>query len=436
MAQRKTLTERQIGLLRWIADGCPTGVMSDEYYRISAAALRSRGLVTTSGRGQTWEARITDTGREYLRNVDGPNPPIPRQGNISVAQQLVDDVLAAGGVLRVPRANWYEPGGINYEKRAQAARQFGKVPSGKRLTTSYVDGELEIRLEDAIYGTEISVQPVDVPRRVTRLHPVAQRFRDDVERHEVSRRELRRCVRIVHALANALEQRGHQLANVTKTTGGYRGDRWAPARDGHLLVTVREHQYRLRVSEEKVSVRGYFERSSVYLRPHDRDRYDAGATGRLQISIDGYSREGRPASWADRRSWTLEEKLGELLRELEVRAAEDDHRALERKRLADERRARWELAVASAKDQLREHRRAQVLRDQVAAWQQAEAMRGYLDVLQERWGENEWLAWARQHVDAHLDPLGVQPTMPEDPATINPEDLRPFLNGLSPYGPD
>jgi hypothetical protein len=62
MAQRKTLTEKQVLLLRWIADGCREGILGDGYYRISAAALRNRGLVKISGRGPTWTATITKTG--------------------------------------------------------------------------------------------------------------------------------------------------------------------------------------------------------------------------------------------------------------------------------------------------------------------------------------------------------------------------------------
>jgi hypothetical protein len=78
LAQRKTLTEKQVALLRWIGDGCPSGVMADEFHRISAAALRSRGLVKTSGRGPAWKATVTAAGRDYLEQVDGPEPPIPR----------------------------------------------------------------------------------------------------------------------------------------------------------------------------------------------------------------------------------------------------------------------------------------------------------------------------------------------------------------------
>ena len=85
MAQRKTLNERQVTVLRWIAEGCPSGVMDDEFHRISAAALRSRGLVAISGRGPTWKARITLDGRGYLlEQVDGSDPPVPRQANVSV----------------------------------------------------------------------------------------------------------------------------------------------------------------------------------------------------------------------------------------------------------------------------------------------------------------------------------------------------------------
>lgn len=48
----------------------PAGVMPDESHRISAAALRSRGLIKTSGRGAHWTAKLTPSGRAYLARVD------------------------------------------------------------------------------------------------------------------------------------------------------------------------------------------------------------------------------------------------------------------------------------------------------------------------------------------------------------------------------
>jgi hypothetical protein len=71
LAQRKTLNDTQIAVLRWIADDRPDGVMDGVSHRVSAAALRSRGLVRTSGRGSTWTAVITIAGKEYLERLEG-----------------------------------------------------------------------------------------------------------------------------------------------------------------------------------------------------------------------------------------------------------------------------------------------------------------------------------------------------------------------------
>ena len=148
VAQRKTLTDTQVSILRWIGDGCPSGVVDGDFHRISAAALGRRGLITTTGSGVTWSAKITAAGRDYLARVDGPDPPIPRQGNTSVTAQLIADVLAAGGALRVPRKHWGDREAVDYEHRARLAERYGKVPAGKRLTVTEVDRELEIELVD------------------------------------------------------------------------------------------------------------------------------------------------------------------------------------------------------------------------------------------------------------------------------------------------
>ncbi|AJC53656.1 hypothetical protein GZL_01052 [Streptomyces sp. 769] len=44
-----------------------------------------------------------------------------------------------------------------------------------------------------------------------------------------------------------------------------------------------------------------------------------------------------------------------------------------------------------------------------------------------------WLSWAKTHVRA-LDPLSGPLRLPEVPAPRH-DDLKPFLNGWSPYGP-
>ena len=322
--------------------------------------------------------------------------------------------------------------GSVFARRSASARS----PAGKRLDWTYSRDGLEIRLIDAPAGTEVEARPVPVPRRVSRLHPVARQFRDRSEFHEVSRAALSRCARLVHALATEAERRGYTVANVSKSRDRSGWERWSGNNDGHLRVTIRGHSYRLRVSEEKVRARGAWEPKARW---HGGGAYDADATGRLTIVVDsGYGREGRAASWADRRSWTLEAKLPDLLRELEVRAVEDDHREAEARRAAEERRRRWEQAMEQARHRFEEAHRAKILENQIASWQHARLIRDYLSLLEQAHASEsepaQWISWIRGYLE-RLDPLASAPVMPETPEP-SPTDLKPFLNGLSPYGPD
>ena len=115
------LTEQQREILKWIGDGCPADVMTDAFHRISAAALRRRGLVTITGRGPTWAARLTEAGREWITRSETADAQPPRQANVSVTQQLVNDVIAAGGSLRVPQHRAWEKGSIDFRRRAELA---------------------------------------------------------------------------------------------------------------------------------------------------------------------------------------------------------------------------------------------------------------------------------------------------------------------------
>ena len=62
------LKEAQLSVLQWIADGCSDGVMEGYSNRISASALKTRGLVQVTGHGPTWRAELSKQGRAYLDN--------------------------------------------------------------------------------------------------------------------------------------------------------------------------------------------------------------------------------------------------------------------------------------------------------------------------------------------------------------------------------
>jgi hypothetical protein len=181
--------------------------------------------------------------------------------------------------------------------------------------------------------------------------------------------------------------------------------------------------------------RGLWERESDYwtsrswgssYRSIRRPRYDADATGRVGIEIAGFNREGRPGIFADRKSWTLESKLPELFRELEIRAVEDEQQAIEARRRAEERKRQWELAMQRAKDRYAEAFRARALQAQVGAWHEAKRATAYLEALEEAYGDQpeaaEWITWIRSHL-ATADPLQAMPQLPDVPEA-KPDDLN------------
>lgn len=465
MAQRKTLTAKQVLLLRWIAGGCPEGANADDYYRISAAALRNRGLVKTSGRGPTWSATITEAGRDYLARVDGPDPPIPREANVSVTEQLVSDVVCAGGVLRVPRRGWYSADGIDYENRARVAARHGKVPNGKLLTVTAIDRELEIRLVDAPGRSydRGELAPVVVPERVRRYHPTARHFRERSERHEVSREQLARATRIIHVIATEAERRGWSVQGSSESKNGYGRASWTGTKDGHLVIAAREHVFTLRLQEKGVHTRGAWEeevrlyrdisRDSVFYRDREfpSGPHDAGATGLLVLELNpGSIHGGRQSRFADRQSWTLEERLPYLFREIEERileaqyAAEDRRLAAERaaeiaRREAEERTCRWRALMDRAAEHLLQAHRAAQLREQTRAWHEAVRIRRYCDAAEAKYGDQaetiEWLMWARAHADSQ-DPLEHPPATP-GLSEVTLEEMQAYLpDGWSAHGPD
>ena len=457
MAQRKTLNEVQVAVLRWISEGCPDGGVADVVSaRISAAALRNRGFATTSGHGATWKASITPAGSGYLEQVESAEPPVPRQPNVSVTQQLVDDVVAAGGSLRVPRKRW-GGSGVDYAHRARLAESYGKVPAGSHLRVSTVSGD-ELLIELLSDGTgEVEggeqnpvLVAVPVPARLSKYHRVAREFRDRTSLHEVSRKALPRALRIVHALALEAERRGYDIACMRIHEDSYGRSEWKPAQDGQLVLTINGHQLKVRIWEKGAGLRGPYEHQ-VRRWKHDREQpyrlmqfvdrpkpYDSGSTGELNVEALG-SAYGRQKSWGDRARWKVEDRLSNLLRELELQAVEAEERRLAREREQAERERQWEAAMEHAKRRLVEDHRLEVLRARMRAWEEAEAIRAYCEAVEVRHGidvitsDSEaaaWLKLAREHAER----MQCIPAMPADPEATH-ERLKPYLNGWSPYGP-
>jgi hypothetical protein len=468
------LNDAQTTVLRWIADGCPPGVMEGYTHRVSAAALRSRALVRIFGKGKKWRVELTDLGREQLERLDrepyagaaaaevgrvasamqaSPADEInareePATRTLSRTEQLVADVIAAGGRLTLPDET--ARGGVNWRQRAYAAQRHGKVPAGKHLSVSWTNTGFEIVLLDGDTGNELNADAVPVPTRLTRYHRVAQEFRDRTNLHEVSRKALPRVLRIVHALTKEAERRGYEVACIRVREDSYGRSEWKPDKDGQLVFTINGHELKVRIWEKGSGLRGPYEHQKKRWQ-EDREQpyrlmsfverpkpYDTNATGELNIEALGWSK-GRQSSWGDRKRWTLEDRLPQLMRELETQAAEAEERRLAKEREEAERERQWEAAMDHAKRRLVEDHRLEVLRQRVRAWQEADAIRAYCDAVEACHGNDaiaadpevaQWLALARERADRAQQ----LPRLPADPE-ITHEALKPYLGGWSPYGP-
>ncbi|WP_251072468.1 hypothetical protein [Streptomyces sp. ISL-43] len=156
-----------------------------------------------------------------------------------------------------------------------------------------------------------------------------------------------------------------------------------------------------------------------------------------------HSRSGRQDKWADRKRKRLEDVLGAILREVEVRAGENTQRRIDEERAKE---VRWQAAMNSAREQAIQAQLATALREQAKDWHEARALSQYCDALEYRLAASavlvcpeaasarHWLEWARAYVRS-LDPLRELPGMPTTRAP-EPEGLKLYLKGWNPRGPE
>jgi hypothetical protein len=124
---------------------------------------------------------------------------------------------------------------------------------------------------------------------------------------------------------------------------------------------------------------------------------------------------------------------------VEARAAEERERLAAERREEQRRIRAWEQAKVQAREAFISHHRAAILDRQVAAWKRATEIRCYCVAVDAAQSENAeaamWVKWARALAE-QIDPLEMNLSLPDPPAHISSEDLRPFLDGWSPYAPE
>jgi hypothetical protein len=393
--QHRPVNSRQLEVLRWIANGCPDGVMPDSSHKTTAVALRNRGLAIVSTRGG-WHAQVTDAGRHYLEHGRYPGD----------EKALAPAPASKSATTPKPRPA-KKPVREDVAARPEPEER-GEPPAPPRRT-------------------------IPVPQQLRRPHPVVAALRDR-KPSIVSKSVLPRALRILHALAVAAEREGWkvQSASVSRTQWGNEWD----SRD-HLVINTCECCVGIRITQQ--TDRTPHVPTAHELREKERWSYtripdfDYATTDRLTIDLES-SGDGRRHIFADRQRWRLDDKLPALLDEIAYRSEAARDRRVEREHEEVERERRRKQAIEHAVLALREDHRAKVLFRQAQDWRTASELRAYLDAMEsqivglpteEQTDAQAWLRWCRQSSQG-LDPLERPITMPADPEPTD-EALRPFL---------
>ncbi|MGW0731626.1 hypothetical protein [Streptomyces sp. NPDC002851] len=483
----KALNERQMQVLRWISQGCPEGVWGDFTYKTSAQALRNRGLVSIVRRRGHWTAEVTQAGRHYLES--GRYPPssttqsstakktssgsssvsgadsAPSTANASnkgpaqatsapavhktskprratLGEQLVEDLLAAGGSLVVTQE--YGVGAPNWTARIRSAQRCGKLPEGKELVHGWKAGGYEISIQDIPAWKLAVLAPIPVPDVIRKPHAVVSALRDGSPALRLSKSVQQRALRLVQAIVTEAERRGHKVQlpraehrrSRSRALGG--GDLFTITARGQLcgfsFGQAQDRTEHVPTAKELADAERY---SWVKI-----PAYDYSPSSRLAIALNG-GIQHRRSTWTDAADRPLEDQLPEIVQEVDLRGLAAERKRAEEEEKARNKLSRWEAAMRQARLEYAEAFRIRVLQQQEHAWRQAARLDDYLAAARdritalpdgaERSAAEQWLTWASKYVRS-LDPLSRPLHLPEIPAPRH-SDLEPFLHGWSPYGP-
>lgn len=460
------LNDKQFTVLRRIDDGDDLSSPDAVALRRSARALADRGLVTVSRR-DGWRATITDAGRYYLEHGHHPDRPM-RVGHVGMPDERRGEVgeeharsgsepasgrrppphataaiaakrrkAAADLVATLQRDGELVIEGATPEQRDDTrkvvdfAKRNGLVPTGQRIEKSqWRTGDIRVRLVSGFHVNSRSALDADrisVPPSVDEWHPLLAALGKPGEVLGVSEDRLPRAMRIMHALLVEAQQRGYEVGWSDDTSRG---------------VEIRIHGFAQAVTMEEEWVKqeilpsaAELERTTLYDWQRVRPEVQKVPSGKMVMSVSGLGGCSTQRRWADRKRWSLEDRLGDVLAAVED-VAQDK---AERKRAEDEKEAArqrdWEDAMASARVAFRRDKRVKALLEQLDGWEQARRVRAFSEAAR-RTGRSDpaWLEWVESYAD-EIDPLTGRITAPAD-VEPKPEELRPYLGRWSPYGPD
>lgn len=344
---RGDLNERQHAVLSWVSQGCPSGFWPDSTYKVSAQALRCRGLIKVTKRRGYWNAEITDKGRQYLadtrigpRDHDAEAPEAPEdlatrrpqskpKTRTNHTDQLLEELAANNNHLI--KATESGPHAVNWASRISAARQSGKIPHTQELRGKHTYNGYEISLVDIPAWRLAEPTPIAVPVRLTRPHPVVTALQHP-QRMGLTKSIHNRALRLIQALVTDAESKGYTTTlGPTPDTPPPRHRRQAAP---HFTITAQAEYVDILVLQEQDHSKHIptdKERADTEKNTWMRiPRFDYTPADRLRFILRG-STPHRGSEWADLDGRPLEDQLAEIAQEIDLRGE-----AAEQRRHADE----------------------------------------------------------------------------------------------------
>lgn len=475
----RRVNERQLEVLRWIADGCPEGRWSadDFSYKVSAVALKSRGLVTIKGHAATWTAAITEAGTHYLEHGNYPagsaRPRRPRRSSragattnserldlgdgatetLTQAKALIQCLQQESGKVSVA-----DPGDSTralYRRLLHACRVHHLVPDGHELRfTGRSSGDIVIVLST---GSPAETSDWDrirtTARKVTTNLGVLRSALESSSILDSISEDLRpRAADLLLDLAEQLRTHDLRLgANVKLKTPKLFVQVDSRRRDLKLMEILDEVPHVPTPAELREARRSPWK---------SLPKVDQVPSGRLEIVVarDGWSnnRQNRD-EWSDAKKSPLERRVEEIARAIKQGVVDDDdarerevqrraeaHEEWERKKAAERRE--WEEVRARARDKAVTQLRDATFMRAFDAWKDAQELRAFADQLEleaaaqgqleSRPRLREWLEWARARAN-EIDPIVNLERLDDGVFDVEPsaDDLRPHMKGWDPSAP-
>ena len=363
-------------------------------------------------------------------------PPIPTGPDLLAAVQAADNHLVIPDPDRAFRAAC---------RRAIHAIFTGDlVPTGFRLRyTGRNRGDLVLSIvpiEDAPRPPD-PLPSIPIPESLRGCHPIISATREVIGNRKtgwidthhqkgvahlrIHPGNLKRSLLILQAMVAEAQRRGFDV----KTGGRCEG----------LVLVVDGYPQEIAIKEE--TSRSPHEPTPAEQKQIDKGyswgvpKWDVEPTGRLVLLL-GHESYTMKTLAADRQRWKLEDKLATAFEKLSAESEKARLRDEERARVEQRRQEAWQAAMDAARVEYVDHKRTEWLSDQLGRWRDARDLREFVTAVGEREGlsddDREWLTWIEARAD-NIDPSRrrIAPPPPPEPG---PEDLKPFLHGISPYG--